>query len=245
MWLAINWSALAKSPPELRSNIAMKTLTFRVTSLTLAATIAASLFAGTRDETKASVSPAKALVALKEGNARFSKGESTHPHGGQARRMEVAKGQRPIAAILGCADSRLSPELVFDQGLGDLFVTRVAGNTYGKVILGSIEYSVAVLGCRLIVILGHENCGAVDAAIKGGKLPGSIPAVIELIKPAVRATKGVKEGRLVKTVAENVRLQVKKMAQDSKILRDLIKKGELRIVGATYDLDTGQVKWLL
>ena len=222
----------------------MKALTYLMASVALTASMTVAIHAGNRDENNTSVSPANALTMLKDGNARFAKSQSTHPHSDITRREAVAKGQKPFASILTCADSRLSPEIIFDQGLGDLFVTRVAGNTFGKDILGSIEYSVAVLGSRLIVIMGHEKCGAVDAAIKGGALPGAIPSVVAPIQGAVTATKGVKEGRLDRTIEENVRIQVKKMSRESKILGDLIKKGELKIVGATYDLDSGQTKWL-
>lgn len=193
---------------------------------------------------KPSVTPKDALNRLTTGNERFAQGMGQHPRTGADRRTEVAKGQAPFASILTCADSRVSPELVFDQGLGDLFVTRVAGNTFGRDILGSLEYSVAVLGSRLIVVLGHERCGAVDAAIKGGELPGSIGSVVAPIEPAVRATRTSKGDRLLETTIKNVELTVERIAKQSSIFRDLIRKGELKIVGGYYDLDSGAVRWV-
>ncbi|MBL8069413.1 MAG: carbonic anhydrase [Armatimonadetes bacterium] len=187
------------------------------------------------------VNSTDAMQRLTEGNRRFVAGTPQHPHTDPARRTAVAKSQAPFAVVLTCADSRVSPELVFDQGLGDLFVARVAGNTFGKDILGSIEYSVAVLGSRLIVVMGHERCGAVDAAIKGGELPGSIGEAINPILPAVAATAGEKENRLDKTIAVNAEMQAKRLLAESKILSDLAEKGELKVVSATLDLDTGVV----
>lgn len=193
--------------------------------------------------TSQQVTAADSLKRLTDGNNRFVAGAALHPHSDPARRTAVAQSQAPFAIVLTCADSRVSPELVFDQGIGDLFVARVAGNTFGKDILGSIEYSVAVLGSRLIVVMGHERCGAVDAAIKGGALPGSIGEAIKPILPAVAATAGEKENRLDKTIAVNAQMQAKRLVSESEILRDLVEKGELKIVSATLDLDTGAVNF--
>lgn len=222
----------------------MKKLTMSLLSVAVMTGFVSVAAANYVDGGGASVAPDKALQNLMDGNSRFSSGKSTYPHSNEARRTEVAKTQKPFATILTCADSRLSPELIFDQGIGDIFVARVAGNTFGKDILGSIEYSVAVLGSRLVVVMGHERCGAVDAAIKGGTLPGSIGNAVAPIKPAVLATKSVKTDRLGKTIEVNAELQAKKLVSRSKILRDLVKKGELKVVAATYDLDSGAVKLL-
>jgi carbonic anhydrase len=193
-----------------------------------------------------SVPPAEAIQRLKEGNGRFEGDMAEKPRAHEARRREVAKGQHPFASVITCADSRLSPELIFDQGLGDLFVTRVAGNTFGKDILGSVEYSVAVLGSRLVVVLGHRKCGAVDAALgHSHNLPGSIPAVVAPIKPAVKLTTRVpKAQRLDATIVENVRVTMKRIPRESKIIGDMMKKGQLRVVGGVYDLETGAVTWV-
>ena len=153
------------------------------------------------------VSPEAAIQALKDGNARYITGKSSHPRIDPERRQATAlEGQTPIAAILGCADSRVPPEIVFDQGFADLFVVRVAGNVCAMPELASIEYAVAVLKVPSIVVLGHTKCGAVDAAIKNGPLPGSLPALIKMIRPAVEASendKGPKRNMLAQATELN------------------------------------------
>lgn len=185
-----------------------------------------------------SVAPDAALSRLMQGNERFATGRSEHPRNGLAQIRESAKGQAPFASILSCADSRVAPELLFDQGLGDLFVVRTAGNTASPGLLGSLEFASAKLGSQLIVVVGHTSCGAVTAAESGDKLPGNLPSVIEPILPAVKAAKGHAHGN---TVEENVRHTVKQIRASSQILADLEKAGKLKIVGATYDLATGKV----
>lgn len=217
----------------------MKSKKLNIFSVVAIAALSAVVFAD--GASSKSVPPTEALTRLKEGNIRFVDNSPVRPRSDAARRAETAQKQTPFATVLTCADSRLSPEIIFDQGIGDLFVARVAGNTFDKEILGSIEYSVAVLGSRLIVVMGHERCGAVDAAIKGGPLPGSIGAVTVPIKPAVKATEKHKDHRLDHTIAVNADLQAKRLLNQSKILRDLVKKGELKIVSSTYDLDSGLV----
>jgi carbonic anhydrase len=204
---------------------------------------AISMAALALDPTPKSVAPKVALERLANGNARFVAGKAVHPDQSVKRRTESAKGQAPFASVLSCADSRLSPELIFDQGIGNLFVVRVAGNTAEPVGIGSLEYSVAVLGSRTVVVMGHEKCGAVAAAVKGGELPGSIGAVTKAIEPAVAEVKG-KSGDPVKlATTQNVRDTVKKIRQQSSIISDLEKKGELKIVGAEYTLADGKVKF--
>jgi carbonic anhydrase len=136
------------------------------------------------------LSATDALTRLKEGNRRFIDSQATHPRGDGTRRQELVSGQRPFSIILGCADSRVAPELVFDEGLGDLFVIRVAGNIADDVVLGSIEYAVAHLGVNLVVVLGHQSCGAVNAAVenvdvKGPATQTHIDSLIDAIRPAV------------------------------------------------------------
>jgi carbonic anhydrase len=191
------------------------------------------------------------LAQLVEGNKRFVKGELTHP----GRRPEdfapLAEGQAPLAIIVGCADSRVAPELIFDQGVGDLFVVRVAGNVVGgagPIVKGSIEFAVAELGVRLIVVLGHGACGAVKAAIQhidqNDVLPGSIRGLVELIRPAAAAVRGKPGDKLDNAIKANVAKGVDQLKGLDPILSEFVKKGELKVVGAVYELKTGLVQWL-
>jgi len=200
--------------------------------------IVAIVFAA--DHPVASVSADAALAKLKEGNARFvgSKVSSGKPTA--ARRAETAQSQHPFAIILGCADSRTSPEIVFDQTIGDLFVVRNAGNLVDDHGLGSIEYGVEHLGARLIVVLGHERCGAVTAAMAGDTAPGHLQPVVRDIQPAVQAVKGKPGDATQLAVAENARLMAEKIRKEAH-LGDLTK--DVRIISAVYDLDSGKVEW--
>ena len=195
--------------------------------------------------------PNAVLSRLVEGNKRFVKGELTHP----GRRPEdfapLAEGQAPLAIIVGCADSRVSPELVFDQGVGDLFVVRVAGNVVsgaGPFIKGSVEFAVAELGARLIVVLGHEACGAVKAAVAhidaNDTLPGAIRDLVEVIRPAAQVVREKPGNKVENAIRANVEMGVERLKGLDPILSDLVKKGELKVVGAVYELRTGEVKWL-
>jgi len=189
----------------------------------------------------ATVTADEALTRLKAGNERFVTGKLIHPNEGADRRTEVAKGQSPFAIIVGCSDSRVGPEVVFDQGLGDLFVIRTAGNVVDDVALGSIEYAADHLGAPLILVLGHTRCGAVSAAVAGGHAPGHVASVVEKIKPAVDETKGKPGDALENAVRANVRHVVNQLRNSAPILSGLVKSGKLRVVGACYDLDTGRV----
>lgn len=195
-------------------------------------------------ESAPGVSPDTALARLKAGNTRFVSGNLSHPNQGPERRAKLTGGQHPFAIILGCADSRTAPEVVFDQGLGDLFVVRTAGNVVDDVALGSIEYAVEHLGASLIVVLGHENCGAVKATLDGGKLPGHLPAIAKAIRPAVKASAGQPGNALDNAVLGNARLETQRVAQSKPILRKLVEEGRVRVVAARYDLDTGKVVFL-
>jgi len=183
----------------------------------------------------------QALQRLAEGNKRYVAGRATHPNRAAKRRAEVAKGQQPIAAILGCADSRVPPEVVFDQGLGDLFVVRVAGNFADEAGLGSLEYAVAVLKVPLIVVLGHGKCGAVEAAIKGGESPGHIRSLVKALKPAVDTVKGQPGDLLDNAVRANVVTVVGRLRGMKPILVDFVEKGKLKVAGGRYDLESGVV----
>ena len=211
--------------------------------LTLLATIACLSVAAlvlAADHPAASVSADNALAKLKEGNLRFATSEVSKGKPTAARRTETAQAQHPFAIIVGCADSRTAPELVFDQNLGDLFVIRTAGNLVDDHALGSIEYAVAHAGARLIVVLGHTRCGAVTAALESDHAPGHIQSLVRDIQPAVKAAKGKPGDALAAATNENAR-QVAAQIKAKAALGDLAK--EVRIVSAIYDLDTGKIEW--
>lgn len=188
----------------------------------------------------ADVTPEQALKKLIEGNQRFVNQQRTNRNQSQERLQEVAQGQAPFAAILGCADSRVPAELVFDQGLGDLFVCRVAGNIATPEEIGSLEFGTLVLGAKVIVVMGHEHCGAVKAAIKGGELPGQIGSLIKSIDIGTVSPKSEDEASVEKAAKANILHQVKTL-QNSSILSELITQDKLKIVGTYYDLNTGEV----
>jgi len=190
----------------------------------------------------ASVGPDEAWRNLLEGNSRYLSGTGRHPNQSPAKRTELAKGQHPFAVILSCADSRVPPEVIFDQGLGDLFTVRVAGNVAPDDMVGSIEFAVANLGPKLIVVLGHERCGAVDAALKGGPAEGHLGVLLDRIKPAADAAKGQKDDPLDFAIRANVKNVVKQLESTGPIISGFVAKGTVKIVGARYDLDTGKVE---
>jgi carbonic anhydrase len=188
------------------------------------------------------------LARLLEGNKRFARGELAHPGRKPEDFAPLAEGQLPLAVVVGCADSRVAPELIFDQGVGDLFVVRVAGNVIsgaGASVKGSIEYAVLELGVRLIVVLGHSQCGAVKAAIKHidakDVLPGSIGELVDTIKPAVAAVKGKPGNQLENAIRANVERGVERLKGLEPTLADPVKKGKVKVVGALYDLRGGKV----
>lgn len=186
------------------------------------------------------VSPDEAIDILMRGNERFSKGRSINLNRDLIRLATVAKGQKPFAAILGCADSRVPAEIVFDQGLGDLFVCRIAGNVATAEEIGSLEFGTLVLGAKVIVVLGHERCGAVDATIKGAQVPGQISSLLDAIRPSIARADGQSGDRLENTAKANVLLQAERLKK-SEVLSKLIDEGKLKIIGGYYDLDSGKV----
>jgi carbonic anhydrase len=205
-------------------------------------------FAGAADPAHSDqpgVAPAEAISKLKEGNRRYTSGNLQHPGQTTERRTELAKSQHPFAVILSCSDSRVPPEIVFDQGLGDLFVVRVAGNVINDDGLGSIEYAIDHLGTRLIVVLGHQRCGAVKAAKETiaakGKAPGHIESLVTAIKPAVEAT--VKDD-LDTTVKANVKNVVQALRSSTPILKAKVDSGDVQVIGGYYSLDAGAVTFL-
>jgi carbonic anhydrase len=189
------------------------------------------------------MSAADGLKLLLEGNQRFINGKLEHPNQSVARRTEVAKGQHPFAAVLACSDSRTSPEIIFDRGLGDIFVARVAGNVADQVVIESLDYSVKHLGVRVVMILGHNRCGAVTAAVQGHEDEGDVGPMLSELRPAVEASKGKPGDPVENAVRENVKIVVKKLA-DSPELAAMVKSGQLKIVGGIYDLDTGKIEML-
>jgi carbonic anhydrase len=153
-------------------------------------------------------------------------------------------GQHPFAVILGCADSRVSPELLFDQGLGDLFVIRVAGNIADDAVLGSIEYAVEHLGTRLVVVLGHEKCGAVSAAVEGGEAAGHLKALVAAIRPSVESTAGDPGDKVHNCVVANALRVARQLRESQPVLKEYVEKKGLKVVAADYALDTSKVNLL-
>jgi carbonic anhydrase len=178
------------------------------------------------------------------GNQRYVRDKEQHPDESFARRKELVGGQNPFAVILGCADSRVSPELLFDQGLGDLFVIRVAGNIIDDAVLGSIEYAVLHLGTKLIVVLGHEKCGAVSAAVEGGEAPGHLKALVAAIQPSVESTARDPGDKVHNCVVANVRRVAGQLRESQPVLKEYVEKKGLKVVAADYALDTWKVNLL-
>jgi carbonic anhydrase len=195
---------------------------------------------------RTTLTPDQALAALKEGNDKFVTDSPVRSVQGRERRLEIARGQTPFAVLVSCSDSRVPPELLFGRGLGELFIVRNAGNTVDTAALGSIQYAVAELGVPLILVLGHERCGAVDAAVQvvknNASFPGAIGQMIEPIVPAVIKAQSQPGDLLDNAVRENVRRVTNRLRTASEpILLEPLRAGKLKIVGARYDLDDGDV----
>jgi carbonic anhydrase len=194
------------------------------------------------------LSPDDAIARLKAGNERFIAGKTVNCNLMQQVK-ETAKGQAPFATIVGCIDSRVPPELVFDQRIGDVFAARIAGNFVNTDIIGSMEFATKVIGAKAIVVLGHTSCGAIKGAIDHVQL-GNITALLANLKPAVDATpvegeNSSKNHHLVDAVTEkNVRLTVEKLTAESAVLKELVDAGALKIVGAIHDVHSGKVTFL-
>lgn len=194
-------------------------------------------------------SPNDVLEALTKGNERFVTGKPAYPHQDAARKAELALGQHPVATVISCSDSRVPPELIFDEGLGDLFTIRVIGNIGSLDETGSAEYGTEHLGTSLLVVLGHTKCGAVTAAVTHAQVHGSIPPVLAHINPAVRTAKHdhptLKGDELIaETIKVNVFHSIQELFNRSSIIRHRVSSGKLKVVGALYDISTGQVNWL-
>jgi carbonic anhydrase len=200
------------------------------------------------------VSSSEALERLKDGNHRFAAGESTIQQASDvARRQSLTEGQVPFAVILGCSDSRVPSEIVFDQGLGDLFVIRVAGNIVAPSQIGSVEFAASQFGCSLVVVMGHENCGAIHATVNsiqdsGQEISPNIMTIVDRIRPAVESVvnddRDLEHDKLVeKAVRANVQASVSNLSHGSEILEQMIRKGSLQVVGAEYSLTSGKVEF--
>ena len=185
--------------------------------------------------------PEEGLKRLMEGNLRFSQDQSLHPDRTSERRKETKKAQSPFAIILGCSDSRVSPEILFDQGIGDLFIVRVAGNVAGVIELASIEYAALYLHTCVLVVLGHENCGAIEAVISGNTK--DIQPIADLIKPAIEDAKKLTGCHHTNTIKTNVCFVAEQLKKQPK-LKKLIDEGSLLIKGGYYNFHTGKVELL-
>lgn len=194
-------------------------------------------------EIQSTITPENALTRLKDGNNRYVSGTMLSRNLNE--QVEItANGQAPFAVVLGCIDSRAPLELIFDQGVGDIFGTRVAGNIINEDVLGSLEYSCKAAGSKLVVVLGHTKCGAVTSACNNVEL-GNVTALLNKIKPAVNAIGGEMTPENIETVAiKNVELSIEQIRKESPILADMESNGEIKIVGASYSVETGKVTFL-
>jgi carbonic anhydrase len=218
-------------------------------------TIALALLAGTLfppSDAFAGNTPSatEVLKQLTKGNERFASEDNKFPRMGESRREETfKKGQHPIATVLTCSDSRVPPELIFDQGIGDLFVIRVAGNVCDVDEMGSIEYAVEHLHTPVVIVLGHRSCGAVTAVASGAELHGNLKPLVDNIFPAVDAARQSHpqlqgDEFIDKAIRANVTQSIKDLLKGSEIVREHVKGGELKVVAAMYNLESGKVEWL-
>lgn len=206
--------------------------------------------AGSASSEGPGVSADEALQQLKDGNRRFAEMKANNPNRDVKRRFDTAnEGQKPIVTILGCSDSRVPAEIVFDAGIGDLFIVRVAGNVSDVDEIGSVEYGVGHLMTPLLVVLGHEKCGAVKAVAENASVHGSIPQLVDNIKPAVDAARKLHptlkgDAFIPFAVRANVLQSIDDLFTHSETARERAKSGELKVIGAIYDIETGKVSWI-
>jgi carbonic anhydrase len=186
----------------------------------------------------------EALKMLVDGNARFVSGNAIHPDQSAERLASVVSSQHPFAVIVSCSDSRIPPEIVFDQGVGDVFVIRTAGEVMDDATIGSIEYAVEHLGVPLVVVMGHDSCGAVKATIEGEEAVGHIASLVEAIKPVVKDCRAEGEYNLLnRSIDANTEMVVGQLTSSEPILKEFSSEGKLKIVSARYHLDTGAVEF--
>ena len=193
---------------------------------------------------KSGLTADQALQRLIAGNERYVTGTATHPDQTIQRRAEVAKGQFPFAIVLTCSDSRVAPELLLDQGLGDLFVIRNAGNILDDHVIGSMEYAVEHLHVPLVLVVGHEKCGAISAAVAGGEASGHIHSLVEAIEPVVKQVKNLPGDPVENVVRANAQRIAETLTRSEPILKEAVNKGKLLVVPARYDLVTGHLEIL-
>jgi len=213
----------------------------RTLRLLVAAAVCGTAVAGAQEKIP---SADTVLRELREGNDHHASKRYQHPHQSAARQRELASGQHPHAIILTCADSRVAPEIILDQGLGDLFDVRVAGNVAGDAELASIEYAALHLHTPVLVVMGHQKCGAVTAAAESGEAEGHLPFLIAMIRPAVEKASGQPGDLIENAVRINVENVVAQIRRSRPVLSEAVERGELTVVGAVYSLDTGKVAWL-
>lgn len=246
--LCVNSGTLSKVPesPSRRAALGM----MGALSLLGMSTAARVAYAESPPKPDNVLSPDQALQRLMEGNERYVSGK-TFARSFASTRAVLAGGQNPYASILSCADSRVSPELCFDEERGDLFVTRVAGNYVTNDILASLEYGVAVLNSPLIMVLGHTRCGAVSATVsafqKQAEFPGHIQSIVTAIMPAVRAAAAEpQQGKLLQAATiQNIKQNVQRLQKATPILSRAVQEGKVKVVGGLYILDTGQVELIV
>lgn len=207
----------------------------------------AAAVASQKTTAPSSQNPNDVLAGLLTGNKRFINSSCLYSNQDQKRRSETAQnGQKPLATILSCSDSRVPPEIIFDQGIGDLFIIRVAGNIVDRIEIGSIEYGVNHLGTPLLMVLGHTKCGAVTAAVKGDEVHGNIAGLIDKIKPVAEKTraerKDLSEEELIrKTIKANIFKTIEDIFASSPDIRTRVREGKLKVIGALYDIESGVV----
>jgi carbonic anhydrase len=222
----------------------MNSNSFRLALLALLCLPQLYLNAGPKDPAPKTARAEGSLELLMAGNSRFEGDRARHPDQTMSRRKEIAGKQEPFAIVLTCADSRLSPEIYFDQGLGDLFVIRNAGNVLNDHVIGSMEYAVDHLNVPLIMVIGHERCGAVSAAVAGGHAPGHIAEIVASITPAVKATVEQEGDKVNNTVIAHAQMTAATLRSCGPIIAEAVKTGKVKVVAARYDLDSGRVEIL-
>ena len=186
----------------------------------------------------------QALELLRTGNERFVAQKRIFPNQSTERRSQLVLGQQPFAVVLGCSDSRVPPEIIFDQGIGDLFVIRVAGNIIDDAVIGSMEYAVDHLHVNLILVLGHQKCGAVEATVKGGEPHGHVVSLVAAIKPAVEKAKGLQGDILDNSIRLHMESLVEQLRLTKPVISEGVKTGQVRVEGGYYHLDSGRVEIL-
>ena len=184
------------------------------------------------------------LKRLLEGNRRFVSGNAQHPRQSEAHRLTLLEGQHPAVAIVGCTDSRVPPELIFDQGFGDLYISRVGGGAVGGLSLASLELGVMAFGIELIVVLGHSGCGAIQTTIQGAVTAGHLPELAAVIQPSVDEARALPGDLLVNTVQVNARRMARRLLDGSAIMAEAAAAGQIAVAACYYDLSTGLVEVL-